>query len=259
VVQGGFGEGAYGQALAGLAGLKTTGIESLASRRLVLDWDAQGGFVGGYGGNEHPGFGFAGVDLDSRVELGYRLLPRSAWSPYLATGAQFAWSVIAVPSAPAGGPNAMNRLDGLAGDTGRVASRYSAGGSHLIGRHSLLLTALAQEALRAPASWAKGSLYFELGLHAQYDLSRSLRLDVEALYGKTGKKSEPAFDSTRVANHWEALLAAKKMFLKGFWVALDGKISKDGSRSTYLGSSIIYAASAPLAWSAALAVGIPIE
>ena len=259
VVQGGFGEGAFGEAIEGFAGLQSTGIGSLARRELLLDWDAHGGFVGGYGGNEHPGFGFAGVALDSRAELAYLLLPRSVWSPYVATGAQFALSAIAISSAPPGGPNAMNRLDGLAGDTGRVATRDSVGGSYLMGRHLLLLAAFAQEALRAPASWARSSLYFELGLRAQYDVSRSLRLEVEALYGKTGKKSEAAFGSTTEANHWEALLEAKKTLFKGFWVALGGRVSRDSNRTVYLESSIAYVTLTPLAWSAALALGIPIE
>jgi hypothetical protein len=259
IVGSGFEMGSYGEAVPGSAGAETAGVRSLEHRQLLLTWDAAGGVTGGYGGNESPGFGFVGGRVDLSGELGYRFERERTFSPYAGAGAEFAFSAVDVPSAPAGGPNAANNLDGLAGETGRFATRCNIGGSYLSDRHSLELTAFAQEALRPKGSWAATSLYYEVGIHAQYDLSQRLSLLAEALYGVTAKKSERAFGSTTEGRHEEAVLVARKMFGKGFWVALEGSVAENGNVTTYAGSPITYSTSGPPSLAAALTLGIPIE
>jgi hypothetical protein len=259
IIGGGFEMGAYGEALPATAGAQTAGIKSFAGRQLLLTWDAAGGVVGGYGGNEHPGFWFIGGRVHASGELGYRFLHERAFSPYAGAGADFALSAVDVSSAPAGGPNAANNLDGLAGETGAFATRYSAGASYLNEGKSFVLTLFVDEALRPKAGASIVPLFYEIGIHAQYDVSKNFSVLVEALYGTAAKKSEGSFGSTTEAKYEEARIAARKMFGKGFWIAVDGKVAERGNTTTYAGSPITYVTSGPVSPSVALTLGIPIE
>jgi hypothetical protein len=54
------------------------------------------------------------------------------------------------------------------------------------------------------------------------------------------------------------VLALRKMFGKGWWLQLDGKISEDFTKSIYANSPITYNTAAQPQPSVGLSVGIPI-
>ncbi len=257
-IGGGFAVGKFGLAIPAQAVYQTTGLQSYDGRKFLLQWDASAGAVGGYAGNEHPGFFFVGGKLNLSSELGYRTMPTSNWSPYLGSGLNLNGVATAVVGQPLGTLNQHNNLDGLAGVYGVAATRFSFGGSYLDPKHSLLLTAFVQEALRAPGSVASGNAYTEVGVHAQLDVTKNLNIMLEALYGKTGQMTDPAFGATNQGSHFEAVASVRKMFGK-WWVSLDGKISEDGNKTTYDASPLVFTTATPLVPSISLSVGVPIQ
>jgi len=258
-VSGAYEAGTFGQAIPWFLGAETAGVRSMAQGRVIVSWDAAAGGVAGYGGNEHPGFGFAGGRLDTAAELGYRFVHERAISPYVATGAQIDLMAIAVLSAPPGGARAMNDLGGLAGTNGWLLARWGAGGSLLTRRHSFEIMAFAQEALRAPASWDAVALYFEYGARVHEDLSRTINCAAEVSYGRPRTTFNRAFGSSTEAWHAQATVNVKKTLGKGFWVALDLKMARDGHHTVYSAAGTTYDTFGILYESAGLTLGVPIR
>ncbi|MBI3542109.1 MAG: hypothetical protein HY075_02380 [Deltaproteobacteria bacterium] len=256
----GFGTGTYGEQIPGHVALELDGVKSWDGRKYVLTWNAQAGATGGYAGNQHPGFFFAGGYLKGNGELGYRLTPESNWSPYMSGGADAAFSGVAALGTPLDKYDTINNLDGLAGVNGAFSLRYSLGASYLNPKHALTLTAFVQEALRAPGSFSDSTLYNEVGLHGQYDYKNSFSIVMEALYGTSLLDThDSAFGSTTEKERFEAVMSVRKLFGKGWWVALDTKVSEEGAKTVYSGSPVTYTTNGPLSPYVGLSLGIPIE
>ena len=258
VIGAGFALGNYGEAIPGSVMYETKGIQSIDGRKYLLQWDAAGGATGGYAGNEHPGFYFAGAKLNLSGELGYRAMPTSNWSPYVSVGGQVAGTAVAVIGLPPDGYYAANSTSGLSGVRGVAATRFSLGSSYLDPKHSLLLTAFVQEALRSPGSAASGAAYTEVGLHAQFDVTQSWSIMLEALYGKTGQQTDPVFNAINQGTHMEAVASVRKMFGK-WWVGLDGKLSEDTNKTIYSNIPNTYNTATPTYPSIGLSLGVPIQ
>jgi hypothetical protein len=256
---GGFESGPFGEAIPVWLGVESVGTKSAAHRRLVVSWDARGGVVGGYGGNEHPGFWFGGSDLDAAAELGYRLLGPADLSPVVAAGGAVDWTAVSVLSHQAGGASAMNDLDGFAGSTGWAATRWGLGASYLTSRDALEILAFAQEAARAPATWSDVSLYLEVGVRVHYDLAHSLRLTAQGSYGRAQSRFDRAFGFAEVPSHTEATLDVKKVFAKGFWIGLRTRLARDGRETVYSSVGTTYVTWGLPSATASLSLGVLIE
>jgi hypothetical protein len=205
-----------------------SGIHTIDGRHILFRYDASGGATAGYGGNGTPNFIFAGGQLKLDGIAGVRLLPNQHWSPIVAAGTNAQVSAIAVPGYGLGGaPNTGNSLAGLQGVNGIIAGRVLFGASYLNGRNSLLLGVFAQEADRAPASFAQGRAYTEGGVTAEWDLARRAAIILEGTAGETFKTANPIFGTTDQAAHIQGDLGVRYLIGKWAWVGGDLRVSTD--------------------------------
>jgi hypothetical protein len=170
-------------------------------------------------------------------------------------GGTFHFSAVALPAVAADQFNTINDPHGIAGVHGTAAARVSAGASNLGSRHSVLLTAFVQEALRAPETLDRTDAFTELGVRAQLDLVGSLEAAAEMSYGRTREQTEPVFHGNSSGTYVEASAALSKFVGPRSWLALEGRISRRSDRTTFDGGHA-YATAGPMSPSILLRGGL---
>jgi hypothetical protein len=256
-VGGGFEQGPYGEAIPAQVGVELKGFQTADDRQAIKQWQVGAGAKGGYGGNEHPAFWFAGGSL--KLDGSYdRRFFRSNWSPIAGVAGKLDADAIAVLGRPLDEANKNNNLNGLAGINGVLAGRGNLGVSYINGRHSLYATTFLQIDGRSPGDLSQTKAFTEGGVHLQYDLASSFYAAVEVLGGVSPKTHDPIFSATDQASRFETDLALRKTIYKGWWAGIDAKIEGDGNKTTYAGSPIVYSTRNQLDAGAFLTVGIPV-
>jgi hypothetical protein len=245
VVESGFETGRFGEAIPANLGIEWRGIATVGDRRYLVRWSGTGGPTLGYFGNEHPGMSFFGGQLALDGEVGRRLRAARDWSGYFGVGATFHLSAVALPSVSSDQYTTINDPHGVAGVHGIAATRVSAGVSKLGARHSVLLTAFVQEALRAPETLDRADGFTEIGMRAQLDLVGSLESVVEWSYGTTREQTVAVFGGTTSGTYVEASASVSKFLGERWWLALQGLISRRSDQTTD-GGGHVYDTAGPL-------------
>ncbi|HVZ32452.1 MAG TPA: hypothetical protein VG963_08500, partial [Polyangiaceae bacterium] len=159
------------------------GMESLGTRRWLLQWDLLAGVRAGYLANEHPYLFLLGGELGGFAEAGYRFPARSEVSPYLGLRLAEQVQILAHPGRALADLDRHNDVDGLGGTLVQGAFRAAGGASSLTPALSWLVVGFVEEAYRAREVNAEALLLSQFGLAARIDRARGWSASLEAAWG----------------------------------------------------------------------------
>ncbi len=257
IVDASIGSSPVGDALMFQLGFESAGLKSYGDGRWLVQWDALVAGRAGVLAQEHPYLSLLGAHALAWAEGGVRFLPSSHWSPYLGVRlgneAQISWH----PGAPLSAFTTAQNVDGVGGVSARGAVRIAFGGSFLDERRSVLLTVFVQEDLQAREPNTPGQAFTEGGIHARFDLMRSITATLEGFWGVTLVRKDPRLGLTDQTTRMGGSVLFRKIFPNGMWLSASVLLSRDTDHTVYGGGRTFDTATAPTV-AFALLYGLPL-
>jgi hypothetical protein len=229
----GVGLGMPGDSLMGELGGQFTGVRTFRDRTLLVEWDARLAIVGGVLGNTLPYTGLLGMHAAGTGEVGYRWLADRRFSPYLGVRLGGDLLVTTPPGTAITELDRLNNMDGVGGVNVSGLVRVAFGASLLRPQGALLLTAFAQEALRAPGVYTPGLTLSEGGIAVRFDLKRRLTFEIEGLAGRAPPTSIAALDTRDLTSYAEVAALFRKIFANRMWLGVAARFSRAFDERTY--------------------------